>query len=35
MRIIAIIIAPFYIIGWSILHPKLFWEQAKKEWRSK
>jgi hypothetical protein len=32
MKILAYIAAPFVIIAFIVLHPKLVWEQAKREW---
>ena len=32
MKKLAYIAAPFLIVAFIVLHPKIFWEQAKKEW---
>ena len=32
MKILAYIAAPFVIFAFIVLHPKLVWGQAKKEW---
>ena len=32
MKILAYIAAPFLIVAFVVLHPKLVWGQAKKEW---
>jgi hypothetical protein len=35
MKILAYIAAPFVIFAFIVLHPKLVWAQAKKEWSEK